>query len=412
LISLDIAAGAFSGTCRDPVYGFFCLPSDNPGGGHLRRHDQRVTVRTADLVAPALVPEIVTLLVLRTAIVVTVKVAVVAPAWTVTLDGTVATFVLLLESWTVTPAEGAALLRVTVPVDWLPPTTVDGFKLKADNAGPGVIVSAAVFVTPLETADIVATVDEETGFVLTLKLAVVAPCGTVTEGGTVADVLLLERVTTTLAVAAPVSVTVPVEEFPPTTLVGFTDKEDSATVEVELNVALTDCAEFIVTLQAPVPLQAPPQPANVELESGAAAKLTTVPLAKLAEHVVPQEIPEGVLVTAPVPVPLLDTVRVKGPAFAVKVAPTDLAASMVTLQAPVPVQAPLQPANVEPESGVAVRFTTVPLSKLAEHVVPQEIPAGELATIPVPVPLFVTVRVKDVEDAPVINLLRTFVVAC
>lgn len=356
-------------------------------------------------------PEIVTLLVLRTALVVIVKVAVVAPAWTVTLDGTVATFVLLHESWTVTPAEGAALLRVTVPVDWLPPTTVDGFKLKADNAGPGVIVSAAVFVTPLETADIVATVDEETGFVLTLKLAVVAPCGTVTEGGTVADALLLERVTTRLAVAAPVSVTVPVEEFPPTTLVGFTDKEDSATVEVELKVALTDCAEFIVTLQAPVPLQAPPQPANVEPQSGAAAKLTTVPLAKLAEHVVPQEIPEGVLVTAPVPVPLLDTVRVKDPAFAVKVAATDLAASMVTLQAPVPVQAPLQPANVEPESGVAVRFT-VPLSKLAEHVVPQEIPDGELATVPVPVPLFVTVRVKDVGVAPVINLLRTFVVAC
>jgi hypothetical protein len=79
--------------------------------------DQRVAVRTADLVTPALVPEIVTLLVLRTALVETVKVAVVAPAWTVTLDGTVATLVLLLESWTVTPAEGAALLRVTVPVD-------------------------------------------------------------------------------------------------------------------------------------------------------------------------------------------------------------------------------------------------------------------------------------------------------
>jgi hypothetical protein len=42
--------------------------------------DQRVTVRTADLVTPALVPEIVTLLVLRTALVVIEKVAVVAPA--------------------------------------------------------------------------------------------------------------------------------------------------------------------------------------------------------------------------------------------------------------------------------------------------------------------------------------------
>jgi hypothetical protein len=176
--------------------------------------------------------------------------------------------------------------------------------------------------------------------------------------------------------------------------------------------ALTDFAASMVTLQAPVPLQAPLQPANVEPESGAAVKLTTVPFAKLAEHVAPQEIPEGVLVTVPVPVPLLATVRVKGPGFAVKFALTDFAASMVTLQPPVPLQAPPQPANVEPVSGVAVKFTTVRLSKLAEHVVPQEIPAGVLVTVPVPVPLFVTVRAKDVGGAPVINLLRTFVVAC
>jgi hypothetical protein len=61
------------------------------------RH-QRVTVRTADLVTPAVVPEMVTLLVVRTALVVTVKVAVVAPGATVTLGGTAATFDLLLES--------------------------------------------------------------------------------------------------------------------------------------------------------------------------------------------------------------------------------------------------------------------------------------------------------------------------
>ena len=84
---------------------------------------------------PAVVPEIVTLLVLRTALVVTEKVAVVAPGGTVRLDGTVATFVLLLKSWTVIPVDGAAPLRVTVPVDELPPTTVDGFKLNDSNAG-------------------------------------------------------------------------------------------------------------------------------------------------------------------------------------------------------------------------------------------------------------------------------------
>ena len=79
---------------------------------------------------------------------VTVKVAAVAPAATVTLDGTVATAVLLLESWMVTPADGAAPLRVTVPVDGLPPTTFDGFNFNEDSVGR-VIVSVAVFVTPL-----------------------------------------------------------------------------------------------------------------------------------------------------------------------------------------------------------------------------------------------------------------------
>ena len=93
-------------------------------------------------------PEIVALVVLRTRFVVTVKLAAVAPAAMVTLDGTVATVVLLLESWTVTPAGGAAPLRVTVPVDGLPPTTFDGFNFNEDNVGR-VIVNVAVFVTPL-----------------------------------------------------------------------------------------------------------------------------------------------------------------------------------------------------------------------------------------------------------------------
>jgi len=72
---------------------------------------------------------------------------------------------------------------------------------------------------------------------------------------------------------------------------------------------------------------------------------------------------------------------------------TEVAAFMVTLQAPVPLQAPLQPANAEPEAGVAVKLTILPLAKLAEQVAPQEIPTGELVTVPVPVPVSVTVRV-------------------
>lgn len=45
----------------------------------------------------------------------------------------------------------------------------------------------------------------------------------------------------------------------------------------------------------------------------------------------------------------------------VKPAVTDFAASIVTTQLPVPVQAPLQPANTCPAAGLAVSFNTAPL---------------------------------------------------
>src|SRR5260370_225082 len=62
-----------------------------------------------------------------TALVLTVNVALVAPAAIVTLDGVLATFVLLLESVTTAPPEGAAPLSVTVPVEEFPPATLVGF---------------------------------------------------------------------------------------------------------------------------------------------------------------------------------------------------------------------------------------------------------------------------------------------
>ena len=60
----------------------------------------------------------------------------------------------------------------------------------------------------------------------------------------------------------------------------------------------------------------------------------------------------------PEPFPAVDTVNAY--CLRVKVAVTLLAASIVTLQAPVPEQAPDQPPNCEPEAGVAVSATTVP----------------------------------------------------
>jgi hypothetical protein len=79
----------------------------------------------------------------------------------------------------------------------------------------------------------------------------------------------------------------------------------------------------------------------------------------------------------------------------VKLAVTDVAALIVTVQLPVPEQPPpLQPANVDPAAGVALSVTAAPLVNDAEHVVPHEMPAGLLVTVPVPVPAGETVSVE------------------
>ena len=150
-----------------------------------------------------------------------------------------------------------------------------------------------------------------------------------------------------------------------------------------------------MNVQVPVPSHGPaPHPVNVDPAAGVAVNVIEVPLAKLNEHVAPQLIPAGLLVTVPVPVPALVTVRVTL-LLKLKVAVTASAALIVTEHVPVPVQpSPLQPANVDPVAGAAVSTTTCPLVKLAEHVVPQLIPAGLLVTVPVPVPSLVTVRVS------------------
>jgi hypothetical protein len=79
-----------------------------------------------------------------------------------------------------------------------------------------------------------------------------------------------------------------------------------------------------------------------------------------------------------------------GAEMVANVAVTLLAASRTTVQVPVPVQAPLQPAKVKPVAGVALKAMLVPPVKLALQVAPQSIPLGLEATVPLPV--LVTVR--------------------
>ena len=68
-----------------------------------------------------------------TLLVVTVNVALLAPAATVTLAGTVAAAVLSLERETAAPPLGAGPLRVTVPAEGDPPITLIGLSATDDS---------------------------------------------------------------------------------------------------------------------------------------------------------------------------------------------------------------------------------------------------------------------------------------
>jgi hypothetical protein len=77
----------------------------------------------------------------------------------------------------------------------------------------------------------------------------------------------------------------------------------------------------------------------------------------------------------------------------VKLAVTVWSLVTVTVHEPTPLHAPLQPPNVEPESGEVLSVMTVPEVTVAEHVAPQLMPPALPVTVPLPVPDFVTVSV-------------------
>ena len=127
----------------------------------------------------------------------------------------------------------------------------------------------------------------------------------------------------------------------------------------ELKLAVAVSAEVMVSAQLPIPEQAPLQPVKVEPALGVAMSVIVEPPMNGEKQMLPQSKPSGEEVTRPVPVPALVIVS-DGGGVMVNTAPTLLAAFRVTLQLPVPEQAPLQPVKVEPEAGVAVRPTLEP----------------------------------------------------
>ncbi len=162
-----------------------------------------------------------------TVVVVMVKVCEVAPAGTVTLDGTVMDLVLELDSETTTPPAGAADVRVTVPVPVCPPTIVLGVAETLLSAGGvGLTVSAKVLLTPASEAVSVTAVEVVTLPPVTVNVVDVDPCGITTLAGTLAPAVgRLERKTVRPSrPAAAVEETVPVAVPPLTIVLGLTEK--------------------------------------------------------------------------------------------------------------------------------------------------------------------------------------------
>jgi len=178
-------------------------------------------VSTAVFVTPPCEADMVAVVDSVTFTVLTVKVTEVRPAGMVTDFGRVAAD-WLLDRATTSPPVGAAPLRVTVPVEDLPPATLVGLNVRDVSVG-GLTVSDAVCELPFRVPVIVAWVAVATAVDLTVKFAVLFPDATVTDAGTVTAFWLLDSLTTKPAFGAgPESVKVPVAEAPPSTEDGLT----------------------------------------------------------------------------------------------------------------------------------------------------------------------------------------------
>jgi hypothetical protein len=185
-----------------------------------------LTVRTAVFATPRLAVTVDVAVAVTTEVEM-VKVAEVWPPATVTGDETVATAVLLLVRLTVIPPVGAGPSSVTVPVDGFPPARDAGLSVSEETDG-ALTLRVAVFEPP-RVAEMTGDAVVPTAEVESVKVAVVAPAGTVTDAGTVAALgMLLLRATAIPPVGAgPLSVTVPVEPVPPITVVGASTRFDA-----------------------------------------------------------------------------------------------------------------------------------------------------------------------------------------
>src|SRR4051794_7753485 len=127
-----------------------------------------------------------------------------------------------------------------------------------------------------------------------------------------------------------------------------------------------------------------------------AVRTTFVPSRYSALQVEPQLMPLGELVTVPWPVPSFSRTRgdfsIAANSAVTVVSPRMMTSHLVALGS---ASQPLQPSKTEPAPALAVKTTVVPSRyscSACGQAVPQLMPAGELVTVPWPVPAFSTTR--------------------
>ena len=123
--------------------------------------------------------------------------------------------------------------------------------------------------------------------------------------------------------------------------------------------ASTWTSAVTVKLQVGVgPAQAPLQPTKRWCKDGSAVRLTGAPTGSRVVHSAPQSMWPLASATRPWPGPL--RVTVTACVITSKSAPTPRSPFIVRRHSPVPVQAPVQPPNVEVVPGAAVSRTDAP----------------------------------------------------
>jgi hypothetical protein len=142
------------------------------------------TVSVAVLVTPPYAAEIVTLVAAATLVVVMLKCAEVAPAGIVTLAGTTAD-ALELVNVTVAPFAGAGSVRYTVPIAAAPEATEAGY-IPTALTTTGFTVKVSEATDPDDVAVTITFTAVVTAVVAAVKVAPVAPGATATDDGTLA----------------------------------------------------------------------------------------------------------------------------------------------------------------------------------------------------------------------------------